>query len=41
LGERLQQSRAKIVASGEPLLTQDEIAKEVANRRGGLQEIDV
>jgi hypothetical protein len=27
LGESLRQIRAKIVASGEPLLTQDEIAK--------------
>jgi hypothetical protein len=41
LGESLRQIRAKIVASGEPLLTQDEIAKEIASRRGGLQETDV
>jgi hypothetical protein len=40
LGERLRQIRAKIVADGEPLLTQDEIEKEIASRRGGLQETD-
>jgi hypothetical protein len=40
LGESLRQIRAKIVASGEPLLTQDEIVKEIASRRGGLQEAD-
>jgi hypothetical protein len=41
LGERLRQIRAKIVASGEPLLTQDEIEKEIASLRGGLQSTDV
>jgi hypothetical protein len=41
LGEHLRKIRAKIVASGEPLLTQDEIAKEIASRRRGLQEADV
>ncbi|WP_193200832.1 hypothetical protein [Nostoc sp. MG11] len=40
LGERLRQIRAQIVASGEPLLTQDGIEKEIASRRGGLQESD-
>jgi hypothetical protein len=40
LGERLRQIRAKIVEAGEPLLTQDEIEKEIASRRGGLQETD-
>jgi Protein of unknown function (DUF2281) len=40
LGESLRQIRAKIVASGEPLLTQDEIVKEIASRRGGLRETD-
>lgn len=38
LGEKLQQIRDKIVASGMPLLTEDEIEKEVAERRGGYQE---
>ena len=37
LGERLRQIREKIVASGKPLLDEEEIAKELANRRGGLQ----
>lgn len=36
LGKSLRQIRAKIVASGEPLLTQDEIEKEIASRRGGF-----
>jgi hypothetical protein len=40
LGENLRQIRAKIVASGEPLLTQDKIEKEIASRRGGLQKTD-
>lgn len=40
LGERLRQIRSRIVADGEPLLTQDEIKKEIASRRGGLQETD-
>ncbi len=40
LGERLRQIRSRIVADGEPLLTQDEIEKEIAIRRGGLQETD-
>jgi RecA/RadA recombinase len=40
LGKRLRQIRAEIVDSGEHLLTQDELEKEMANRRGGLQEID-
>jgi len=37
LGERLRQIREKIVASRKPLLDEEEIAKELANRRGGLQ----
>ncbi|MGJ5675615.1 MAG: hypothetical protein ACR9NN_18690 [Nostochopsis sp.] len=37
LGERLRQIRSKIVASGEPLLSRDEIEREIASRRGGLQ----
>jgi hypothetical protein len=36
----LRQIRAKIIEAGEPLLTQDEIEKEIAGRRGGLQETD-
>jgi len=40
LGKRLRQIRAEIVDSGEHLLTQDELEKEMADRRGGLQEID-
>ncbi|MEH2267379.1 MAG: hypothetical protein V7K68_02935 [Nostoc sp.] len=38
LGERLRQIRTKIVASGKNLLDEDEIEKELANRRGGLQD---
>ena len=37
LGERLQQIRTNIVASGKHLLDEDEIEKELASRRGGLQ----
>jgi hypothetical protein len=37
LGERLRQIRTKIVASGKHLLDEDEIEKELASRRGGLQ----
>jgi hypothetical protein len=37
LGERLRQIRSRIVASGKYLLDEDEIAKELASRRGGLQ----
>ena len=40
LGKRLRQIRAEIVADGEHLLTQDELEKEIANRRGGLQKTD-
>ena len=39
LGQRLRQIRAKIVASGEPLLNREEIEQEVINRRGGLQSV--
>ncbi len=38
LGARLQQIREKIVASGTPLLTDEEIDREVVERRGGYQE---
>jgi hypothetical protein len=34
LGRRLQRIRARIVASGEPLLGWEDIAREVAERRG-------
>ena len=37
LGERLREIRSKIVASGKPLLNADEIEKELADRRGGIQ----
>ncbi|HYW17838.1 MAG TPA: hypothetical protein VE956_00755 [Nodularia sp. (in: cyanobacteria)] len=37
LGERLRQIRSIIVASGKHLLDEDEIEKELASRRGGLQ----
>ncbi len=40
LGERLRQIRDQIVASGEPLLNHQEIEKEMASRRGGLQDTD-
>ena len=36
LGKRLRQIRAKIVASGEPLLNQEEIEQGVINGRGNL-----
>lgn len=37
LGERLRQIRAKIVASGEPLLNREELEEEMASRRGGIE----
>ncbi|BBD69655.1 hypothetical protein NIES4072_30100 [Nostoc commune NIES-4072] len=37
LGERLRQIRARIVNSGKQLLDEDEIERELASRRGGLQ----
>ncbi|MCC5644108.1 DUF2281 domain-containing protein [Nostoc sp. CHAB 5824] len=37
LPERLQQIRTRIVACGKHLLDEDEIEKELASRRGGLQ----
>jgi hypothetical protein len=39
LGKQLREIRAKIVATGEPLLNQDSIEKEIANRRGGLEKL--
>ena len=41
LGRRLLAIRAKILASGAPLLAPDEIEKEVAARRGGAQHDSV
>ena len=38
LGETLQKIREKIVASGTPLLTDEEIDRELTERRGGYQE---
>lgn len=38
LGERLQQIREEIVASGEPLLDWEGVEREKAERRGGYQE---
>jgi hypothetical protein len=35
--QKLQNIRDKILASGQPLLTADEIEKEVLERRGGVQ----
>jgi hypothetical protein len=37
LGKRLREIRAKIFASGVPLLDWEEIAHEVADRRGGFE----
>jgi hypothetical protein len=38
LGERLREIRTKIIASGEPLLTWDDIDKELAERRRVSEE---
>ncbi|WP_366932271.1 hypothetical protein [Nostoc sp. NMS8] len=37
MGVRLRKIRSRIVGSGKPLLNEDEIAKELVSRRGGLQ----
>lgn len=37
MGEKLQEIRHKIVASGEPLLSPEEVEKEKLERRGGYQ----
>jgi len=37
LGKKLQETRAKIIASGEPLLTIEDVDREVAERRGGYR----
>lgn len=40
LGRKLRRIRAEIIASGEPLLSWEEIDREVAERRGGYGEED-
>ena len=40
LGRRLWEIRARIVASGAPLLTWDEIDQEVEKRQGGSRQDD-
>ena len=40
LEHHLRQIRAKIVASGEPLLNKEQIEQEVNERRGGLKNIE-
>ena len=38
--QHLRQIRAKIVASGQPLLSKEQIEQEVHQRRGGLKNIE-
>jgi hypothetical protein len=38
LGERLLRIRAQIIASGEPLLSWDDVEREVAERRGEAEQ---
>ena len=40
LEQNLRQIRAKIVASGQPLLNKEQIEQEVHQRRGGLKNIE-
>jgi hypothetical protein len=40
LEKELRELRARIVASGEPLLDADEVLREVAERRGGLEVLE-
>lgn len=40
LERELRELRARIVASGEPLLDADEVLREVAERRGGLEALE-
>lgn len=40
LEQHLRQIRAKIVASGQPLLSKEQIEQEVHQRRGGLKNIE-
>ncbi|NEP58140.1 MAG: hypothetical protein F6K31_14145 [Symploca sp. SIO2G7] len=37
LGKKLQEIRAQIIASGTPLLTIEDVEREVAERRGGYR----
>jgi hypothetical protein len=39
LGQRLQQIRRRILASGVSLLDWDDLEKEIANRRGGVDPL--
>lgn len=41
LGKHLIEARAQLIATGTPLLTWEEIAEEVAERRGGAQGVRV
>ena len=38
LGERLRLARERVIASGEPLLSWTEIARELAERRGDVEQ---
>ncbi len=40
LGRRLASSRAAIIESGIPLLDDEELAREIAERRGGVYELE-
>jgi len=40
LGRRLASSRAAIIESGIPLLDDEELAREIAQRRGGVYELE-
>ncbi|BAU12536.1 hypothetical protein LEP3755_30660 [Leptolyngbya sp. NIES-3755] len=40
LGKKLRELRAQIVASGEPLLSREELDREIAERRGGVTPWD-
>lgn len=41
LEKEVRELRARIVATGEPLLDADEVLREVAERRGGLEALEV
>jgi hypothetical protein len=40
LGKKLRELRAEIVASGEPLLSREQLDREIAERRGGVGNWD-
>jgi gentisate 1,2-dioxygenase len=40
LGKKLRELRAQIVASGEPLLSREELDREITERRGGVTHWD-